>query len=341
MAGMRLVIFGPGGFGREILEIARISAARYAGPDETPEVVFAADVAGEDVLGIAVIGADSLTAEDRLVVALGSSEARREVVERLSHIPAGRLVAPTAVIGPGVTIADGAVICDHCTVTASATIGRHFQCNIYSYVAHDCRIGDFVTFAPRVSCNGNVHVEDGAYIGTGAVIKQGTPDRPTVIGAGAIVGMGAVVTKDVPPERPSSAIRAPLRSPAPLGPARGRVDWRHQGVFRGLDRSGARRSPHLRRHPHPDRVCCLAQANAGKRLALAGRSGLRAGERVARRAARRTDRRLGEERGAPRPVEHHARADRARLARPLRAAPVLSGPGAAAFNLTGSASPGS
>jgi hypothetical protein len=34
-------------------------------------------------------------------------------------------------------------------VTASAKIGAHFQCNIYSYVAHDCVIGDFVTFAPR------------------------------------------------------------------------------------------------------------------------------------------------------------------------------------------------
>ena len=35
--------------------------------------------------------------------------------------------------------------------------------------------------------------------GTGAVIKQGTPDKPLVIGKGAVVGMGAVVTKSVPP----------------------------------------------------------------------------------------------------------------------------------------------
>ena len=58
-------------------------------------------------------------------------------------------------------------------------------------------IGDLVTFAPGVKCNGNVTIEDHAYIGTGAIIKQGTPDRPIVIGEGAIVGMGAVVTKSV------------------------------------------------------------------------------------------------------------------------------------------------
>ena len=38
-----------------------------------------------------------------------------------------------------------------------------------------------------------------AYIGTGAVIKQGQPGQPVVIGHGAVVGMGAVVTKSVPP----------------------------------------------------------------------------------------------------------------------------------------------
>ncbi len=41
-------------------------------------------------------------------------------------------------------------------------------------------------------------LNDHAYIGTGAVIKQGTPDKPLMIGKGAVVGMGAVVTKSVP-----------------------------------------------------------------------------------------------------------------------------------------------
>ena len=39
-------------------------------------------------------------------------------------------------------------------------------------------IGDFVTFAPGVKCNGNIHIEDHVYIGAGAVIKQGTPAQP-------------------------------------------------------------------------------------------------------------------------------------------------------------------
>ena len=58
-------------------------------------------------------------------------------------------------------------------------------------------IGDFVTFAPGVQCNGNIVIEDHAYIGAGAVIKQGKPGQPLIIGRGAVVGMGAVVTKSV------------------------------------------------------------------------------------------------------------------------------------------------
>lgn len=95
-------------------------------------------------------------------------------------------------------IGEGAILCPFVTVTSNAIIGRNFQANIYSYVAHDCIIGNNVTFAPCVKCNGNVVIEDNVYIGTGAVIFQGKPNSPLVIGEGAVIAAGAVVTKSVP-----------------------------------------------------------------------------------------------------------------------------------------------
>ena len=106
--------------------------------------------------------------------------------------------SPHATFYDSNTIGEGSIICAGSIVTSNAKIGRFFHCNIQSYVAHDCVVGDFVTFAPRVACNGNVVIEDHAYVGTGAILKQGTKKRPLRIGRGAIVGMGAVVTKDVP-----------------------------------------------------------------------------------------------------------------------------------------------
>jgi len=191
MLRVRIAIFGCGGFGREILRLAQEHADKV-----DAELVFVADNQHPPVLGRPVIGPDQLEPDDELVIALGSPDDRRAVAERLNR-KCRSLIARSSIIGPDVQIGEGAILCDHSIVTASARIGRQFQCNIYSYVAHDCVIGDFVTFAPRVSCNGNVRVEDGAYIGTGAVIRQGTPDNPTVIGARATVGMGAVVLKSV------------------------------------------------------------------------------------------------------------------------------------------------
>ena len=98
-----------------------------------------------------------------------------------------------------VQLGEGAVLSPFVTLTSNIRIGKHFHANLYSYVEHDCVIGDFVTFAPGVKCNGNVVIEDHAYIGAGTVIKQGKPGQPLVIGRGAVVGMGAVVTKSVQP----------------------------------------------------------------------------------------------------------------------------------------------
>ena len=64
-----------------------------------------------------------------------------------------------------VQLGAGAVLCSVVTITSNVKIGCHFHANLYSYVAHDCVIGDFVTFAPGVHCNGNVVVEDYAVIG--------------------------------------------------------------------------------------------------------------------------------------------------------------------------------
>lgn len=179
----RVVIFGPGGFGREIhqpllrsLEIAK----------DYRHVIFAADHPETGT-----IHADEIRDSDEVLIALGSSQSRREVAKRIRGRP-GRFIASTALIGSNVEIGTGTVICDFAMVTCDAKIGQFFQCNIYSYVAHDCVIGDFVTFAPRVCCNGNVTIGSGSYIGAGACIRPGVH-----IGKDVTVGMGAIVTKDV------------------------------------------------------------------------------------------------------------------------------------------------
>lgn len=194
---VRLAIYGPGGFGREIVGIAT-------------DPCFVSDRAedvGRTILGAPVYDLDQLAAMRaagemfEAVIAVAEAAVRRKLDDKLAsaEIPLGSAIAASAVIGGEVEIAAGAILCHNTTITASARIGRHFHANIYSYVAHDCVVGDFVTLAPRVCINGNTVLEDDVYVGTGAILKQGTPDKPLRIGKGAVIGMGAVVTKDVAP----------------------------------------------------------------------------------------------------------------------------------------------
>lgn len=191
---MRIGLCGTGGFAREVAPLA----VAQAGADGVCHLVV--EAGEETVNGLPVIRQGDAPAETAVSITIADAAQRRRVDEEMRA--AGRtfasIVAPTCVFRGPSQIGEGAILCDHVVITANVVIGRHFQANLFSYVAHDCVLGDFVTLAPRVCINGNTVIEDDVYVGTGAVLKQGAPDKPLRIGRGAVIGMGAVVTKDVP-----------------------------------------------------------------------------------------------------------------------------------------------
>jgi sugar O-acyltransferase (sialic acid O-acetyltransferase NeuD family) len=186
----RIAIFGTGGMGRELADILRA--------DGHKDLVFVTDSPAAPVDGIEAIGADTLRADDQLVVALGSSRDRRLVAERFAGRTFATVIARSARISPSARLGEGAVVCDLALINNNARIGAHFQANCFAQVSHDCIIGDFVTFAPRATCNGWAEIGDDVFVGSGAIIRNGSPDRRLVIGSGATIGMGAVVVGDVP-----------------------------------------------------------------------------------------------------------------------------------------------
>ena len=201
----RFAIFGASGCGRGVLPLVRqqLQAALVSGD---VDLVFVDDnppaplVNGQRVLTY-VQWLSEHASSRHMNVAIANSSVREQLVKRCAAdgVQFFEVRATNVVQLDEVQLGRGAVLCPFVTLTSNIRIGQHFHANIYSYVEHDCVLGDFVTFAPGVMCNGNVHIEDHAYIGAGAVIKQGQPGAPLVIGRGAVVGMGAVVTKSVPP----------------------------------------------------------------------------------------------------------------------------------------------
>ena len=196
-------IYGASGCGRSLMPVARQQLARES---DASEIVFIDD-ALESVAEVNAHRAMNYlaflneTASEKYVqIAIANSHVREKIAQRLKMdgIQLWSIIADNVVLMDQLELDEGSALSPFVTIGSNVRIGKCFQANLYSYVEHDCVIGDFVTFAPGVKCNGNIHIQDHAYIGAGTMIKQGTPDQPLVIGAGAIVGMGAVVTKSVP-----------------------------------------------------------------------------------------------------------------------------------------------
>lgn len=194
-------VYGASGFGKEVMPLVRQHYSQL----NQDNIVFIDDGGRlEQLDGYKILSYQQFmqhpATQKAVTIAIADSQVREKLNAKLvqDNIEIINVIANNALQYDNITMGKGSIICGFVHLTSNIKIGKGFHANIYSYIAHDCVIGDFVTFAPRVSCNGNVHIEDHAYIGTGAVLRQGTPDKPLIIGKGAIVGMGAVVTKDVP-----------------------------------------------------------------------------------------------------------------------------------------------
>lgn len=196
-------IFGAGGYGREVMPLARKQLQKNEFSIES--LFFVVDNPETDkVNDVRVISLSEFLTIDAerkyLTCAIADSKARETLKNRIqtTEILDWSVVAENSVIMDEVTIGLGSIISPFVTITSNVIIGSSFHANLYSYVGHDCVIGDFVTFAPGVKCNGNVLIENHAYLGAGAIIRPGRTGKPLRIGEGAVIGMGSIVTKDVP-----------------------------------------------------------------------------------------------------------------------------------------------
>ena len=195
-------IYGASGYGREVMPLV---VAQYHSQDEEIHYYFIDDnPLAKSLSSYEVVSFDQFLRMDAdqhfAVIAVADSKIRQLLTERCvsKNIKPLDVIAGSVVKLNNVSIGTGFILSPFVTLTSDIKIGKSFQANIYSYVAHDCVIGDYVTLAPGVKCNGNIKIGDHAYIGTGAILKQGKPGNPLVIGEGAIVGAGAMVTKSVP-----------------------------------------------------------------------------------------------------------------------------------------------
>lgn len=204
MTPKQIAIYGAGGFAREVAWLVQSCNQNT----ELYQVVCFVDdnptTHGKQLNGIPVMGFQSASErfpEARMVSGIGSPKTRQFLMEKSMSAGFGfeTIIHPRVERSPWIEIGIGAVICAGNILTTNIILGEHVQINLDCTIGHDVVMGNYTTLAPGVHVSGCVHFGQRVYVGTGAVIINGTRENPIVIGDDVVVGAGACVTKSVPP----------------------------------------------------------------------------------------------------------------------------------------------
>lgn len=194
---MTTAIYGAGGFAREVAWLVE-----ECGGDPVCLIDDDPDSHGAVLNGLPVLGLEDALEEfpnASVVGAIGTPVAREAVMDRAAArgFQTETFIHPDVRMSQWIEIGEGTIICAGNILTTNIELGRHVQINLDCTVGHDVKMGDFVTLAPGVHVSGWVHFGKRVYVGTGAVIVNGTRDAPVVVGDDAVIGAGACVTRSV------------------------------------------------------------------------------------------------------------------------------------------------
>jgi sugar O-acyltransferase (sialic acid O-acetyltransferase NeuD family) len=192
-----VVIYGAGGFGREVLSLMRALP-------EWEVVAFYDDGIGKgnhrNKIPVAG-GMETLLQQEQpldVILGIGDPMIRTRLAERLKEsqhrFPV--IVHPRAILQDEttITLGDGTIITAGVILTNDIHLGRHVLLNLNVTVGHDVAIGDCSSVMPGANIAGGVTIGKSVLIGSGANVLNGI-----TIGDGARIGSGAVVTKNVEP----------------------------------------------------------------------------------------------------------------------------------------------
>lgn len=196
----KVAIYGTGGFGREVAWL--LSACPALEPVcfiDDNEASHGRLLGGLSVMGLAQ--AQRAFPGVTAVLAVGSPKLRQHLAAKASDAGFSfePVIHPSVFMSPSVRLGTGALICAGSVLTTNIELGSHVQINLACTIGHDVIIGDYSTLAPGVHVSGWVCAGKRVFIGTGAVIMNGTKEHPLVIGDDVIIGAGACVTKSIPP----------------------------------------------------------------------------------------------------------------------------------------------
>ncbi len=196
---MRLIIFGAGGLGKEVAELAKIINAKESRWDE---MIFQDDVLKEgEILGLPVYDSDSVKGmfdmkESEYVVALGEPKSKEKIYSMLMDKGArlANIIAPDAQVSEFAELGNGIIVKKGSIIQAEARIMDNVTLQSYVAIGHEVQVGEHCQISTFSVVGGKTTIGRNTYISMNCSIKDNVD-----IGEGVIVSPGSAVLKNIEP----------------------------------------------------------------------------------------------------------------------------------------------
>lgn len=193
---MILGIYGAGGLGREVLELARII-------NTWEKIIFIDDGEGGGCKNGAEVykydeALNKFKAENlEISIGIGEPIIREKLFNKIKggNIKAATLIHPGVHIPETTKIGEGVTICCNDFISCNIVIGDNVYIQPSANVGHDCVLEDGAFISAFCNIAGAVHIGKYSYIGMSSAVKE-----LVNIGSYSIVGMYSAVYKDIPDE---------------------------------------------------------------------------------------------------------------------------------------------
>lgn len=224
-----VVVVGAGGMGRCVLDVIDVvnRQALLAGAPALEVVGVIGNTHPDEGLlamrGVQYLGdlskLERLPSDVGYLVGIGSPAVRRRVDAELikSGRPSPVLLHPNAHFGFDVQFGPGTVVCSNVSIENHVRLGRHVHVNQNATIGHDTIIDHYCTISPLAAISGNVSMELGVFVGTGATVNERLS-----LHTGSTVGAGAAVIDSV--QSGTTVVGVPAR-PVKSTMPRGRWSW--------------------------------------------------------------------------------------------------------------------
>jgi sugar O-acyltransferase (sialic acid O-acetyltransferase NeuD family) len=197
---MHLLIYCAGGFGMEVMDIARRLNridGRWSGIGFLDDTIRAPKTYDANVFhfedALSRFGPSGM----EVAIANGEPFVRKALRDKVAAagIKLANIIDSTAMISETAIIGDGTIIFPGCFVSSEASIGCNVAIIAGALIGHHSALGDNCIISGQVNIGGACIIGSESYIGMGAQIKEHIK-----VGCASIVGMGSIVFRDIPDE---------------------------------------------------------------------------------------------------------------------------------------------